>query len=216
MEKMHQNLNIVCLRTGEKYSPDYVSKLYTMVKRNLNIPFDFHCFVDRQFESDLPIKQKIIPTELMQPGWWNKLLLFKKRFHNLEGEILYLDLDIVIIGNLYRYIDFEPGYFCIIKDFSKTRKNYYNSSIMKFPSGRYDFVWYDYISKSGEIQGKMQSDQDWITLVLKDHQDFRIFPDSWQWSYKWEVKPEKAIISVFHGEPKPHQCKEPWVLENWK
>ena len=72
--------------------------------------------------------------------------------------------------------------------------------------------------------------------MLKDRAKY--WPDEWIRSYKWEMrdkidlslvngkrnfyqdKPPKIIkdscIAVFHGEPNPEDCKDQWVIENWK
>ena len=37
---------VVCLKWGNKYSAEYVNKLYSMVKRNLTIDYEFVCFTE--------------------------------------------------------------------------------------------------------------------------------------------------------------------------
>mgnify|MGYP001955012798 CR=1 FL=1 len=67
--------------------------------------------------------------------------------------------------------------------------------------------------------------------------DYKFWPDEWIQSYKWEmrgkptmarvngvrnfshpgipeIKPETSV-AVFHGEPYPHNCIDPWCKENW-
>ena len=79
-------------------------------------------------------------------------------------------------------------------------------------------------------------DQDWITKRAKD--DINHWPDDWIRSYKWEMiglKDTKLLtkdgrkffrtpatikeenkVAVFHGEPKPFNCADKWVVDNWK
>ena len=79
-------------------------------------------------------------------------------------------------------------------------------------------------------------DQDWITKRAKD--DINHWPDDWIQSYKWEMiglKDTKLLtkdgrkffrtpatikdenkVAVFHGEPKPFNCADQWVVDNWK
>ena len=40
------SLNVICMKWGTKYSSEYVNKLYSMVARNLSVPFRFVCFTD--------------------------------------------------------------------------------------------------------------------------------------------------------------------------
>ena len=39
-------VNVMCLKWGNKYGPEYVNRLHNMVKRNLTIPHRFVCFTD--------------------------------------------------------------------------------------------------------------------------------------------------------------------------
>ena len=38
--------NFACVCYGDKYSPEYVQKLYNMVERNTTIDYKFYCFTD--------------------------------------------------------------------------------------------------------------------------------------------------------------------------
>ena len=40
------SVNIICMKWGNKYGPDYVNKLYNMVSRNLTRDFRFICFTE--------------------------------------------------------------------------------------------------------------------------------------------------------------------------
>jgi hypothetical protein len=71
-------INVCCVYYGDKYKPEYVQKLYNMVKRHLTIPFEFYCFTDHVNLFDLvygKIHFKSFPRHDME-GWLNKLQLF--------------------------------------------------------------------------------------------------------------------------------------------
>ena len=92
-------LNVICLYWGDKFSTDYVQKLYYMVQRNLTIPYRFIVLTDHvklpklvncpgaTFES--------LPENNLE-GWWNKLLMFHPYFKGMIGTYLYFDLDLYI------------------------------------------------------------------------------------------------------------------------
>jgi len=68
----------------------------------------------------------------------------------------------------------------------------------------------------------------------------KLFPDEWILSWKWEIRqtkdlnyneprgrrtlrtvenvtpPKDCKICVFHGDPNPEYCQDPWVKENWR
>ena len=38
--------NVICIKWGTKFGPEYVNRLYHMVEKNLSIPHRFVCFTD--------------------------------------------------------------------------------------------------------------------------------------------------------------------------
>ena len=107
---------------------------------------------------------------------------------------------------------------------------------MRWETGRMNYLWDEFKSNSTRIMQTNHGDQDWITKRAKD--DINWFPDEWIRSYKWEmigfkdtklmnkdgkkffkrpavIKPENKV-AVFHGEPKPFNCSDEWVVKNWQ
>ena len=84
---VNQN-NVICVLWGTKYPLKYVNILYSMVKRNLTLPFNFYCLTDElnhQFTDG--IKSIKIPNPQLQ-HWWNKMHLYNPDI-GLEGNNLY-------------------------------------------------------------------------------------------------------------------------------
>jgi hypothetical protein len=138
-------INICCVFYGNKYTSDYVQKLYNMVQRHLTIPYNFYCFTDHSNLDDT-ISGNIIFKELPihgHEGWWNKLQLFNKDI-NLTGVNLYFDLDIVILKNIDSFATHgDKNSFCILREFNQS-KHIFNSSIMKWNNNTTSFIWDDY------------------------------------------------------------------------
>ena len=64
-------------------------------------------------------------------GWWNKLQLFSPEAE-LEGVNFYLDLDVVILENIDKFITYSnEDEFSVTRDFSYATKGW-NSSVMKW------------------------------------------------------------------------------------
>ena len=38
--------NVICIKWGTKFGPEYVNRLYKMVQKNLSLPHRFVCFTD--------------------------------------------------------------------------------------------------------------------------------------------------------------------------
>ena len=64
------DMNFACVCYGDKYSVEYVQKLYNMVKRNTTIPINFIVFTDhvkmhKMVEGDIDIR-KFPETDLQR------------------------------------------------------------------------------------------------------------------------------------------------------
>lgn len=224
--------HIVCLKHGNKYGIEYVNKLYSMCKRNSTVPFNFSCITEIADDLDLNITHIPLPSYNIT-GWWFKPWVFSKEFP-IKGTILFLDLDLVIINNIDHLWSYNPDQFCIIRDFNRCRIpnwNKFNSSVFRFNSDNYHFIWDNLVSDLSRIK-KFHGDQDWIYDQLKH--GFSFWPEKWIQSYKWEIRnkselsnkrfkeisnpkvnPETSIL-VFHGEPNPHDVKDPIIVDNWR
>ena len=231
-------LNFACVFYGDKYSKpptdpwSYVRNLYNMVERNLTIPYRFICFTDniiihkrKEFKGkDIEFRQfKRHDFE----GWFNKLQLFSPQ-SELDGDTLYMDLDVVIMKNIDDMATIgESKNFVGMNDFNPS-SGLFNSSIMRFNNKYHHVIWDKYIANRGNYQ--MPGDQDIISAIIKSHKDTLSFPDSWTQSYKWFNREGKryhidkwtfekdpnAKVCVFHGNPNPHESTQKWVKELWK
>lgn len=194
-------LRVLCLRWNDYYPEEYVANLESMVKRNLKMPHTFHC---------LRGSECINPVE----GWWHRLQHFLT-----PGPWIQFDLDVVITGNLDRLVEFgeEHDKPSTIDDWNL--ENCYNSSVIYCPSG-YDgeqlFKSFDPVKDPARLRDDQRFmwdyDNSWPT-----------FPDGWCNSYKTHYRNKDinpllydTSVVVFHGKPKPHECQEEWVKNNWK
>ena len=71
-------LNIVCLKAGKAYGPEYVNILFDMVRRNLvaGYPGRFVCLTDDPTGLDAGIETIRLPGNI--ETWWGKLYMFKR------------------------------------------------------------------------------------------------------------------------------------------
>jgi hypothetical protein len=204
-----------------------------MVERNLTVPYRFVCFTDstvlhkqREFRGkDIEFRQfKRHDFE----GWFNKLQLFSPD-SKLEGDTLYMDLDVVIMKNIDELATIgESKNFVGMNDFNPS-SGLFNSSIMRFNNQYHSIIWKEYLKRKTEFNNA-HGDQDIISAIIKSHEDTISFPDSWTQSYKWlnrkgeryhidkmtyEQDPN-AKVCVFHGNPNPDESPQEWVKELWK
>lgn len=227
---------ILCLKHGTKYSYKYVNILYNMCKRHCTIPFEMVCLTDDPEGIDEDITILPLPDHLR--GWWCKPYMFSKEL-GLNGNVLYFDLDVVIANNIDKLFTFEIGKWCVIRDFTRCMRpkwNRYNSSVIRWTSGQLDHVWKKFSKDHMMWQRKFHGDQDFLWEADKHA---ILWPDEWIRSWKWEVRksrefapggvkgsrtlkyiedvePKKeTCVCVFHGDPNPELCEDPWVRTNW-
>lgn len=230
---------IMCLKHGSKYSADYVNKLYNGVRRNCSLDFEMVCLTDDPKDIDPNIKIIPLPSGLV--GWWCKPYMFSSDLP-IKGTVLYLDLDVVVASNIDKLFTYQPDTWCTVRDFTRAMRPKwpkYNSSVVRFRVGELSYIWDEYIKNPQQIQRKYFGDQDYLYDITQNKRAM-LYPDSWILSWKWEVRKDKSFetggkkgsrklktienvtprpeccLAVFHGDPNPHNCFDPWVVENWK
>ena len=222
--------NVICVWWGDRYGIEYVHRLFSSVKRNLSGDFNFYCLTDKpdEFEGS-DIKARQLPDG--REGWWNKLYLFQNPLFDVEGTVLYLDLDVVIMSNIDSYFDYKEDLDIIAIEDSSPRLDTWNSSVLRFEAGKHPYILEKFKEDkpvayiNSDITGykidgeSFRGDQDWITHCVPDWKD-RIFPKRWTVAYKRAgldlANKSGAKIILFNGKPDPHEVKHQWVLTNWR
>ena len=186
-------LTVACvLSKGPKRSYDvtHVERLCKMVAEHVEQPYRFLCLTNEQVscESLTLVKD--------WPGWWAKIELFRPGL--FENRVLYLDLDVTVVGELDEIVHY-PEPFVAIKDWLRPT---INSSVMVWDVGVMDHV---FLNLTEDDMERLHGDQDWITEQMPHAE---VFPRSWCVSYRKSVQmfgvvPAGAKIVVFHGFPKP-------------
>ena len=231
----------VCLKHGNKYSAEYVNTLYNMFRRNAPSDIRFACYTEDRQGLNSNIEVFSLPIVNKVHGWWYKPFFFNPLLPT-QGVILYCDLDVVIFRNIEKFYTMHQGKFCILRDFTRaTRPNWprFNSSIFRVNTGDHSYLYNNFVREPELHIKKYHGDQDYIyNEVIQSNQPFHLYPDRWAESYKWEMRKGAKIerikgtrnfvnqgephihldtsVAVFHGEPNPQQCIDPWVVDNWR
>jgi hypothetical protein len=231
---------VLCLKHGTKYSSKYVNTLYSMVKRHCTLDVEMVCLTDDITGIDPAVKTLKLPEYLQ--GWWCKPYMFSNELP-MHGTILYIDLDVVISDNIDKLFTYQSDKWCTIRDFTRKMRptwEKYNSSVIKFNSGQLNKYWEAFRDDRKAIERKYHGDQDWLWNVTSGTEPAVLYPDNWIMSWKWEIRknkdlnykqpkgtrtlrtienvvpPKDCAICVFHGDPNPEHCNDPWVIENWR
>jgi hypothetical protein len=159
-----------------KYTPDWVMKLRNMVKRNLLLPYEFVCLTNKPF---ILKGVKTVPLEHDWPGWWSKMELYRP---DMDWErVLYLDLDVVILQDLWPFAAF-PADFGIGAAFGHPRRlksgvRYgYNSSVIVFDREAVELIWQRFQAAPDKWMGIFRGDQDFLQDQFPD---LDMFPQKW-------------------------------------
>ena len=225
---------VVCMRWGALFPVDYVNRLYRGVMRNVMRPTRFVCFCDDPAGLDEGVEARPIPAiRLPATGLggspWRKLALWSRDI-GFEGDMLFLDLDVVIVGKLDPFFGFEPGKLAIIRDWGS--KNSGNSSVMRIPAGKAPHLVDDFEAEPLEKRRLYSNEQ--VYLTRESRLPIAFWPRDWCPSFKAMMLPRfpfnlvrnvnlpaGASIVVFTGHPRPHEAlvgewPAPWYKKPYK
>jgi hypothetical protein len=231
-------INIVCLKWGAKYGPEYVNRLYAGIKRNTKKEFKFWCFTE-DGEGLFP-EVKVAPLLYCNQldSWWNKINLFSNNIPvPLGQQIFYVDLDTLIVDNIDDILSVRSDRLIILKDFYYgviKSANKFGSGLMSWQHGKFNFVWNDFIRnyKNHIKEAGTYGDQWWIEKKVKQAVFWQdLFPEQVV-SFKVHCRkglPKKSRIVCYHGRPSiPESTSEtsisgkytiapqPWVWKFWR
>lgn len=235
---------VLCMKWGTKYGPEYVNRLYGMVRRHLSGDFRFVCLTDRtegvRAEVEcLPIPELALPEGLPERGW-KKLTTFSADLHGLRGTALFLDLDVVIVNDITPFSE-APGDFLIIHDWKRPWRVTGNSSVYRFELGAHADVLANFRTEHTQIRRKFRNEQAYLSDALFRQGKLAYWPTSWCASWKYHCIPRfplnyvrapaipaGARILIFHGVMNPPDAlagrsngnwrraePAPWIAEHW-
>lgn len=236
---------VICMKWGTKYGPEYVNRLYGMAVRHLRGPFRFVCFTDdtngiRAEVECLPLPETHA-SQGKRDGGWKKLGTYQSDLFGLKGTALFLDLDVVIVGDLTEFFE-VPGDFLIIKDWKRPWRVTGNSSVYRFRIGAHADVLAHFIAHQDEVRAKYRNEQEYLSHFLHDQGKLGYWPTDWCASYKYHCLPvwptsywrdpfipAGARVLVFHGVMNPpdalvgrsqgnwrHARPAAWIAEHWR
>ena len=234
-------IDCACVIHGDVYSWKYVDTLYSMLSRNLSREVCMHVYTE---------EHRVVPTHMIKhvltewPGirgnkksWWYKMQLFNTEHH--QGQLLYLDLDTVVVDNLDWITQLSQAHFWAIRDFKTLwipKFQGINSSVMYWHTQKFANIWTEFSKQDiSKVCARYPGDQDYLSAVLKPTQR-RFFPEKSAQSWRWQAldggidpytrkhlspglgtrtDPETSLL-IFHGQPKPDQVQDPVIKNHWR
>jgi hypothetical protein len=211
---------VICMKWGERYGPEFVNRLFGMVQRNTDRPTRLVCYTDDPAGLHPEIQTFDLPEielpEEMRWTPWRKISLWRDSLEGVDGDCLFLDLDLVITGNLDDFFDHEPGKFCVILNWTQEGRGVGNTSAFRFRAGMKPEIVLEVESDPWGWKKRFRNEQDVVTDIIDE---VCYWPREWCVSFKhtllppWPLNffkapqlPSDARIVVFTGKPDPDEA----------
>jgi hypothetical protein len=236
---------VTCWDGRDYYPKEYINILYNMVERHTTIPHEFVLYAGPEAEKPgrcdgINPAIRIVFTGM--PSWWQNAKIMQPDPIGIGTKsLLFLDLDIVIIGSLDDLIlypsdfalsrEYPTGHIPIGAEIQAMKADNANIGIMLIRNNGAAKVWEEYVKagaptwdplKTGvAARGALPLATQTIINYPKYGIKRDLFPSDWVVSYKYQVLkrgiPEDCRIIHFHGAPKQAACMhELFVRENWR
>lgn len=239
---------IICMKWGTRYGPEFVNRLYAAIQRYTERPTRLVCFTDDSSGINPDVQTHDIPPldlpEIHANKPWRKITMWKKDLADLSGDVLFLDLDLVVTGNLDVLFDYKPGHYCVAENWTQMGQGIGNTSCYRFPVGEHSYLYDTLQADSQAMIDKYRISQVYISREISD---IHFWPELWCASFKhtlipkWPLNffkmpelPEDTRIVAFTGKPDQDEAirgewpapwykktykyvkPTPWILEHWQ
>lgn len=213
---------VISMCWGDRYGPEYVDRLYSMVRRNTSRPLRFICFTDNEGRFAPGVETKPLPPitlpEPLQWTPWRKMSIWQYPLDDLEGDALFLDLDVVVTGSLDDMFDYAPGCsFCVAHNWTQPDKRIGNTSIFRFRIGSHADLYERLMRDPDSVFGRYRIEQLYLSTEIDD---MAFWPASWCVSFKHSLLPRWPLnflrtaklppdtrVVAFTGKPDPHEAQ---------
>lgn len=222
----------ICMKWGTLYGADYVNTLYAMVRRHCSGAVRFVCLTDDDRGLNDAIETFTCPTvDIPEPfsnRGWRKLSLFIPDLFGLEGDWLYLDLDVVVVGALDDFFAFAPDKaFVVMQNWTQPGRGIGNTSVYRFRIGENRHLLEGLLRHSASILSDYRNSQ---TYISRNVDELCFWPDDWCVLFKthcvpkWPARfwqspmlPATARVVAFPGVPNPDQAvRGEWPAKHYK
>ena len=227
--------NFLCIKWGKKYGSDYVNRLYRGVSKHMDGEFRFVCLTENTDGIDAGVEIYPLPVTSFDEtamdakaggGTWRKVGLFQPNLADLDGDTIFLDLDIVIMGKMDDLFAYNPGKFVVIQDWLEKRRAKFmpwrngkvgNTSVFRFNPSHHKKVYEHFEKNQLWALDNFRIEQQYVSWAVGD--DISFWKSEWVHSFKRSCRPVfpcnhfmtppepvGARVLVFHGHPLPSEA----------
>ena len=227
-----------CVKWGTRFGPDYVNVLRSAVKEHLGLPHRFVCLTNQPEGIDpgvevMPVPEFGVPeTEWTKRGCWPKVALFKRGVFEDDEIVLYLDLDVLVVGGLAPFVElvrWESAFYTLREwnpplmralPLALRPDRGSQGSVYVWRAGEQRHVFDHFTGHVEEVRASYWSDRFYLPKIARNP---RYLPHDWCLSFKnhclapWPLNlvraearlPQGARVIVFHGKPRPMDVMGP-------
>lgn len=214
---------IICVKWGVKFGPEYVNRLWGMLQRHVSGPFTLACVTDdgRGLRPEIrvvPLPELGCPLPQRTIGKWRKLVLWGADMPSLtgfSGPVLFIDLDSVIVADIDGYFTHgHPDDVILARNWAKPLQRLGQTSVFRFPIGRHPEVLERFRADPQGIADRCRFEQHHVTETV--HGGIRFWPEAWTRHFRLHCLPAfplryfrparlpaGARIVTFPGGPNP-------------
>lgn len=218
---------VVSIKTGNAYPSVYANRLAAALRRN-GCEQRLICLTDNAEGLDPElVEARNFPAPSF--SYWDKLWLFSWE-HGIEDRLLYLDLDMVVTGDVRPFVDFDglentgapEGLMATGSRFRPSRAKQINSTLMSIPFGFGQKIWRRFTRFRPWVTWRYGGDSRFVESVIgADTVRWQTLFPGCLLSYKRDVRnadalPEGAVFVSFHGKPDPDEVDDPIIREHWR
>ena len=214
----------VWVQANVAYTAEYVAKIQSMVDRHsMSSPYKIVCLTDRPHEVPNGVAPIKIKPHAGFPGWWSKIELFNPAHKEIQGRVVYLDLDSIVMKSVEVIARFDAKFAMVPHAGTWKGRNglrvvpKYNTSVMVWDAkdpriSKLHAMWRPHIAST------LWGDQDYVGMMLPNEQTM---PAEWFPRVSdVDANPDalKDAVVVLCKKPKNVDAAftRPWVKENWK
>lgn len=238
------------MKWGDRYGADYVNRLYGMIRRNTTGDLRLCCLTDDREGIRPEVDCFDCPTiDIPEPfnnRGWRKVNLFGPSVADYTGEVLYVDLDVVITGSLDGFFEHLPGEpYVVMENPTQQGQGIGNTSVYRFVVGSNTKVLNKLLANPEAELAAYRNSQTFISRTIGE---LSYWPKTWCRSFKvdclppmparwWKtpVLPDDTRVVIFTGKPDPDEAAvgtwpvrkfykkfyktlrpTPWINENWR
>lgn len=222
---------IICVKWGQKFGPEYVNRLYGMLQRHVTGPFRLVCLTDkaeglRREVDAYPLPELGCEHPQRSMGKWRKLVLWGgdlPKLTGLNGPVLFIDLDSVIVANIDGYFSQgHPDDVILARNWAKPLQRLGQTSVFRFPAGRNPQILEHFRADPQGVADRCRFEQHYITEAVPG--GIKFWPEAWTRHFRLHCLPPfplryfmpaklpaGAKIVTFPGGPNPSDV----VLGRW-